>query len=307
MSCITKGILRWGLIGGLALGGLSLVWPQGVARGVSHVRAKAQQVVDAKSDDPTALRRHLERLADQYPGRIAEIRGELAEVENQMSDFERDVAISRRVVAMTTEDLENLKELVARAEAKTASGDRPVAIRYEGVRFDIDEAYSEGRRINGVRVSYQDRLAHDETQLELLREQRVRLSEILGSLETEFGTYQNQLWQLEREIDAIERNDRLIELTERHQATLRSYERYGKIDNLKQVQAKLSELRERQLATLDVLDNRGVNHNYEERARGELDMGGIETSDPFAEILEIEIPERPLDEEPADRSVVFAD
>jgi len=305
MSCITKGILRWGLIGGLALGGLSLVWPHGVARGVGHVKAKAQQIVDSSSDDPVALRRHLERLADQYPDRIAEIRGELSEVNHQIDDFERDVAISKRVVTMTTEDLQNLKALVARAEAKGT--DRPVAIRYEGVRFDIDEAYNEGRRINGVRVSYQDRLAHDETQLELLREQRTRLSDILGSLETEFGTYQNQLWQLEREIDAIQRNDRLIELTEQHQATLRSYDRYGKIDNLKQVQAKLAELRERQLATLDVLENRGINHNYEERARGELDMSDVESSDPFADVLEIEMPDRESEEVSADRSVVFAD
>ena len=71
MSCITRGILRWGLIAGLGLAGLTLlVGPQRVGAGLAQLRVKAQNVVDQVVDDPVALRRQLENLADQYPDRI---------------------------------------------------------------------------------------------------------------------------------------------------------------------------------------------------------------------------------------------
>jgi chromosome segregation ATPase len=289
--------VRYGVIGGLALGGVTLlIGPERVATGLAQVRVKAQEVVDSAVDDPIALRRQLEKLADEYPDRIAEVRGEIAEVDHQIAQFERDVEIAGRVVAMTTEDLEELKTLVARAESEFANTARPVAIRYQGVRFDIDEAYSEGRRINNVRGNYDDRLAHDKFQLKFLQEQRGRLTDILSKLETEFGTYETQLWQLDRQIDAIARNERLIELTERQQATLNSYERFGQIDNLKQLEAKLAEISAFQVAQLETLEKRGVEYNYEERARFEVDSDGVERS-PF------EIEGEPV--EPEDRSVAW--
>ncbi len=278
----TCGILRYGVIGALALGGVTLlVGPERVANGISQIRHKAQDVVDSCVDDPVALRRQLEQLADQYPDRIAEVRGEIAEVQHQLAQFERDVEISQRVVAMTTEDLSELKELVARAEAEAQSGTRKVAIRYEGVRFDLEEAYNEGRRINNVRNTYDDRLAHDQFQIKFLTEQKARLVEILGKLETEFGTYQSQLWQLERQIDAVQRNERLIELTEQQQATLDSFDRFGQIDNLRQLEAKLAEIAAFQEAQLETLEKRGVHYDYEERARFDLDSTTTDVN-PFA-------------------------
>src|SRR5262249_52238347 len=160
-------------------------------------------------DDPVAMRRQLQSLADQYPGRIAEVRGELAKVQQQMTQFERDTQVAQRVVAMTTSDLGELKTLVARAETEKAAKARPVAIRFARARFDLDEAYLEAGRINTVRLSYQDRLASNNQQLAVLTEQKSRLTEILTKLEGEFNTFQAQSWQLDRQIDAIERNNRL--------------------------------------------------------------------------------------------------
>jgi chromosome segregation ATPase len=303
MISITRGILRLGLIGGLVLGGATLLLgPERVACGLGIVRVKAQSMVDqvVNNDDPAAMRRHLENLADEYPDRIAEVQGELAEIEHQLGQFDRDIDVSQRVVALTSEDLGQMKALVVRAQAANKGGTRRVSIRFEGTRFDLDEAYAEARRINQVRVTYQDRLASDEQQMEFLREQKARMTEILNKLEEDFTTYQAQLWQLDREIDAIERNERLIALTEQQQYTLSSFDRYGNVKSLSQIQGKLAELRAVQEAQLQSLAKKGVRHDYHRQAEHELQLGAtghIPTDflNPFDEIeinsIDLEIDE----------------
>lgn len=284
---ITRCVLRWGLVGAVALGAATwLIGGDRVAAGLASLRGKAQSAVDRLVDDPVVLRRQLQELSNQYPDRIAEVRGEIAEVDHQLAQFNRDVEIAQRVVAMTTRDLGELKTLVARAEEQAQSTTRPVSIRFGGVRFDIEEAYNEARRINNVRGTYQDRLAHDQQQIAFLTQQRERLAEILNKLETEYNTFQAQLWQLDRQIDAIERNERLITLTEQQQATLASYEKFGKVGNLKQLEGKLAELRAKQEAQLDYLSKRGINMDYENKAKYELDTQDVNTN-PF-ENLEID-------------------
>jgi len=287
MTCITRCILRWGLIGGLALGGVTLlVGPERVAAGFGQLRTKAQAMIDGKISDPVALRQQLSKLSEEYPSRIAEVRGELAEVEHQIGQYDRDIEIAQRVVAMTTDDLQQIKTLVQRAEAEGEAKARPVAIRFDGVRYDIDQAFTEARRINNVRQTYRDRLSQDQQQLKFLEEQKSRLSEILEQLENEYSTFQAQLWQLDRQIDAIERNDRLIELTEKQQATLEEYERYGTVGNLKQLEGKLAQLRAVQEAQLKTLESRGVHRDYEGRARYDIETDDVERMDPFKDIEE---------------------
>ena len=309
MSFITRSIFRWGLIGGLALGGITLlIGPERVAVGLSQIRHRAQSLVDNCVDNPEAIRRQLEQLAEEYPDRIAEIRGEIAEVEHQIAQFEEDIDLSNRVVALTTEDLTDLKTLVARAEAQTASKARQVVhLRFQGVRFDIEEAYNEGRRINTVRGSYQDRLAHDQVQLQFLNEQKAQLTEILGKLDSEYSTYQTQLWQLDREIDAIQRNERLIELTKQQQATLESYDRFGKVDNLHQIQAKLAEIKTIQEAQLQQLHKLGVGQDYEAQARYEMGTDDI-NEDPFDDTtIDLEDETENSDAETIANSIAWAD
>ncbi len=298
MSCMTRGILRWGLIGGLGLGAVTvLVGPDRVAAGLSQLRVKAQNVIDRAVDDPIALRRQLASLADQYPDRIAEVRGEVAGVQHEINEMSRDSEVSLRVVALTTQDLGELKTLLTRAREKNCT----VQIRFTGVRFDCEEAMAEARRINQVRISYNDRAIQGEQQLALLHEQKDRLAEILGKLDSEYASFQSQLWQLDRQIDAIERNERLIELIEQQQATLESYDRWGKVGNLKQLEAKLAELRTIQQAQFETLRERGIRDNYQERAAYEF-----ETTD-FADPLENYFKELETEEEadPSADSVVW--
>jgi len=306
---ITRTVLRWGLVSGLALGGVTLlVGPDRVCAGLSQIRGKAQNVIDNCIDDPVALRRQLEGLAGQYPDRIAEVRGEIAEVEHQLGQFTRDVEIAERVVAMTTTDLGELKTLVARAEESAKSTARQVSIRYQGVKFDVEEAYNEARRINNVRGTYNDRLANDKQQITFLTQQKDRLNEVLGKLESEYSTFQAQLWALDRQIDAIERNDRLIALTEEQQRTLASYEKFGKIGSLKQLEGKLAELRAKQEAQLETLSKRGVHMDYENKAELDLDTNGP-TDDPFADVTQPTADETDETETTSDnsKSLVFAE
>lgn len=306
MSGMTRCILRYGIIGGVALGGVTLlIGPERVAMGLAQVRVKAQTVVDGVVDDPIALRSQLAQLADEYPDRIAEVKGELAEVDHQLGQFERDIDIANRMVALATEDLTNLHGLVERAEERVQlASNRAVFVRYEGVRFNLEEAYAEGQRINNVRASTQDRLSHDEVQLQFLQEQRGRLAEILDQLETEFGTYQSQLWQLDRQIDSIERNDRLIELTKAQQATLDSYERFGKVKNLKQIEGKLAELRARQEAQLQTLSKQGFARDYEKEAVFQLDADRFDS--PFEETVEMDGTEETEEDEDESDSLAWA-
>jgi len=284
MSSIPRFVLRWGLISALALGGATLlIGPDRVAAGLACVRAKAQSVVDLAVDNPAALRRQLQALADEYPDRIATVRGEIAEVDHQIAQFERDTEIATRVVAMTTEDLTELKTLITRAEGVEG---RPVYVRFAGVRFGVDEAYGEARRINNVRVTYDDRVSCNQQQLQLLNQQKTRLVDVLAQLEEEYTTFETQMWQLDRQIDAIERNERLIEMTEQLQATLSTYDQWSKVGNLHQLEAKLAELQTIQEAQLATLEKQGIRYDYEKRAKYDLETQSAPQDASFDDLLE---------------------
>jgi phage shock protein A len=297
MSSIPRFVFRWGLISALALGGATLlIGPERVAASLACVRAKAQSVVDLAVDNPAALRRQLQELADEYPDRIATVRGEIAEVDHQLAQFERDTEISSRVVSMTTDDLTELKTLITRAEGVDG---RPVYVRFEGVRFGLDQAYGEAKRINNVRITYGDRLTNNHQQLDLLSQQKARLVDILSRLEDEYTTFETQMWQLDRQIDAIERNDRLIEMTEQLQATLATYDQWGKVGNLHQLESKLAELKTIQDAQLEYLTKRGIRDTYEKRAKYELDTESAPQDESFDVPVE-ETDTQAESDEPAD-------
>jgi len=271
MSCITRCVFRWGLISALALGGATLlIGPERVAAGLAHVRAKAQSVVDQVSDDPNVLRRQLADLAEEYPQRIAKVKKEIASVNSQITQFGEDSEVARRVVAMSTDDMKQLDTLIAEADGVEG---RPVYVRFDGVRFRLDDAKAERLRIANVRTNFADRAANNTQQLEILQQQQSRLVQILGRLQEEQATFETQMWQLDRQIDAIERNDRLIEMMQQLQATFNTYDSWGKLDNLKQLQGRMAELAAVQQAQLDTLEQMGVRQDYEARARYDLEHG----------------------------------
>ncbi len=284
MGATSRFIVRWGIIGGLAIGGITLlVGPQRVMACIDQLQKEANAVVENLVDDPVALRRQLDSLAKQYPKRIAEVRGEIARLDQQVEQFVRDERIAIRVIELTTDDLGVLRDLVEDVEATTGVRGKPF-IRFEGVRYDLDGAYSEGRRIRTVKANYEDRLASDRRQMELLKEQKSRLTSILEKIEHEHETYRAQLWQLDREINAIERNDHIIAMVEQQQETLSGFDRFGSAGNLDQVRARLAEIRTVQESTILALTDSGTGSDYETRAR--FDTSGQEFENPFTQTVE---------------------
>jgi hypothetical protein len=289
MGTTSRFIVRWGLIGGLAIGGITLlVGPQRVMACIDQLRIEANNAVENLVDDPVALRRQLEDLAKEYPSRIAQARGEIARLDQQLEQFERDERIAIRVIDLTTEDLEVLRGLVKDAEI-TVNQSGSGSVFFEGVRYDLDGAYAEGRRIRTVKANYQDRLASDRRQMELMGEQRVRLVSILEKIEHEHETYRAQLWQLDREIDAIERNDHIIAMVEQQQETLSGFDRLGSAGNLDQVRSRLAEIRTVQESTILALTDSGTGADYETRAR--FDTSGELLEDPFTHYTQESIDE----------------
>lgn len=283
MFSISRSVIRWAIVGGVGVGGITLlIGPERVAAGFSQIKSLAVGYADGFVDDPILLRRQLDTLAEEYPQRIAEVQGELSQVRMQLKQIQHDTEVCDRVISMTSEDLAHVKFELARAHS--SSGGQPVSIKARGRRFSVAEARQEATRIAGIKSAYQDRQLSNKHQLGFLQTQEQRLGEILVSLEGEFGQFETKLWQLDRQIDAIERNEKLIEMTRQQKAILASYDKFGKIGNLNQIEARLEELRTVQEAQLETLAKAGGQNDYEKMARSqlnaiELDLDSIELMD----------------------------
>ena len=299
MFSMSRCVLRWGLIGAAGLGALAFViGPERMASGFAQVRAQAVAVAEDFVDDPVALRRQLAALAEKYPERIAEVQAEIAEVDRQLTRLEQDSEVSRRVVALTTDDLAEIR--VALQEAAGPGSTRLTSLRVSGRAMNPDQARTEARRIADVRNTYRDRLATDETQIEFLATQKSRLSEILDTLQGEHARYEAKLWQLDRQIDSIARNERLIEMTKDQQAILADYDKFSEVGNLDQLESKLAELRTIQEAQLQTLTRRSETTDYEQQARDALLDEDLDLEDFWTELESendsntAEIPASPL-------------
>ena len=153
---------------------------------------------------------------------------------------------------------------------RTVSRTQKVTVRRGSFDIGLDQARSEARRIIGIKNAYEDRFLGNQQQISILNRQKERLTDILAKLESEHGEFEAKLFQLDRQIDSIERNDRLIAMTEEQQAMLNDFEKLGKVGNLRQLEAKLEELRTTQEAQLQTLESHGIQSEYEQRAREEI-------------------------------------
>ena len=285
MFSMSRCVLRWGLIGAAGLGALAfVVGPERVAAGFAQVRSKAVEACEDFVEDPVALRRQLASLAEKYPSRIAEVRAEIGEVERQLSRLQQDAEVARRVVALTTDDLSEIR--VALQEVAGPGATRLTSMRIGGRSMNPDQARTEARRIADVRTTYKDRLATDETQVAFLETQKSRLSEILDTLEAEQARYEAKLWQLDRQIDAIARNERLIEMTQEQQSILAEYDKFSDVGSLDQLESKLAELRTVQEAQLQTLSRRSETTDYERQARDAMVDDDLDLEDFWSEFEE---------------------
>ena len=275
MTGLTKMVFRGALIGGLVLGGATLVLgPDRIAAGCAQVRHYATAWFDGQIEDPVLMRQQLQTLQKQYPERIKELRGSLAEVDAQISQLKRDSEVAAKVVDMAKNDLASLGSMVDRANVQLAAntGNNAVLIKFQGKNITVDEAFNKGTNIKQTAVAYQDRLAANERDLKLLTTQRTRLAEQLEKAQHEYTNFQTQAWSIERQIAAVERNGKIVDMLQDNQDAIESGDKW-KVVSLDDMQNRLAALQAENEALLETMGTIESGTAYEERAKSALTAG----------------------------------
>lgn len=287
---LVKSLVRYSLIAGL-VGGAAVVvaGPDRVLALVTQTRDAINTQIDKAIDDPIAIRAQLRTLEAQYPARIAEVRGDLAELKQQVAQLQRDRDVNTRAAEIAAADLDSLQSMLAKAEAVQSGTNQVlpagftsevaapiVQIRFNGESLGVDEAYARVEHIQQNASTFGQRVGEIDRDLGYLAQQQERLGQLLTQLETERQSFQGQLWQLDRQCDAIARNDRMIDVMSKRQETIERHSRY-RADSLDQVHARLADIRARQEAELDSLAKARQTTSYEDRAKIELDREGRTT------------------------------
>jgi len=271
---IFKTILRTGLvvgtIGALGIGAFAVAnGPQPTMAKLTTLQTHIQEQVDMAVDDPTALRSQLEDLQAEYPARIREVRTDMAEISEEIRQLQREHAVADRVVQLADADLTVLEPLLTSARL-ASTNDLTTTVRFQDHLYTISQASRRADEIRATRVNYHNQGVDAEYSLQFLGEQAERLASLLLELETEQAEFEGQLRTLDREIDAIARNERLIEMMDDRQARMEDVSRYEAV-SLEHLVSRLHEVRTRQEATLDYLVTGERELCYEDRARLQLD------------------------------------
>ena len=285
--CILKSIFRTGLIASLVVGavagGTVLVAGPQRAKAVFHkVHERVVEAIDHEIDDTTALRSQLEESARQYPKKIARVRADLAELMEQTDQLRQEKVVAERVVLLADENLQVLEPKVAQAASHRAEhGLQRAAIAVGERVYSYESAASELQRTRATRTAYAGRAESAAHDLVYLEQQQQRLEELLLKLEGEYAQFQTQMMQLNRQVDAIERNDRLISQLEERQKSLDELSRFESI-SIDHFNSRLSKVRAEQEAKLDLLAGAEAQLDYEDMARMQLQQ------EARGEVIEIE-------------------
>ena len=256
---------------GLATLAAFAVAGQDRTRAVVHeIHGQVLESIDGHIDDPTALRSQLREMEQEYPKRIAQVRGDLAGLQSEIRGLEREQAISERVVALADQDLGRLEaQLAAQVRAGEAELVAVTTVSLDGHVYSVERAQVRLHQIRSTRLAYANRAADAQHDLTYLQKQGVRLEDLLGKLEAERAEFRSQIMGLARQIDAIARNDRLIKLIEKRNRTIQECSRYEAV-SLDQISGRLAQIRTRQEAELDILANAQAQTDYEDMARMQL-------------------------------------
>lgn len=295
MTRILKFFVRTGVVlgvlGAIGVGGMMAIAGEARTRAaLSEVQTRIVDQLDTTLDfeNPAALRKQIRKLSGEYPERIRQVRNDLAELGGEIRQLEREKAISDRVVDLAEDDLAALEPILQNASAAelTSAGSRNVltaTVRFEGKLYTIPQAQNRANQIRQTRIAHANRGADSERDLVYLQQQEERLTQLLLQLETERGQFEAQLAQLDRQVDAIARNERLIALTEKRQRTIQECSSY-EAASLDQLFGRLGEIRSRQEATLEYLSSDQSRVNYEDMARMQLDSEDFDVAVPSATV-----------------------
>jgi DNA repair exonuclease SbcCD ATPase subunit len=272
MFSILKSFTRLALIIFVIAGIVAMVaGPQRMQAMAQQVHTEISQAIDSQIDDPVALRSQLRELESEYPKKISQVRNDLAELNGQIQLLEREKAVAERVVELANRDAEGFSVALSQSSQSISSRARTASTHYVSSAA-LSRTRARAAQAQNVALTYAERAQEATRELGYLYQQAERMEELLAQLESERAQFQAQLLQLERQVDAVARNERLINLMEKRNRTIEQMSRYeaGSLENL---QARLDSIRNRQEAELEVLSNAQNSVSYEDRAK--LEMNGM--------------------------------
>lgn len=299
---LVKTIIRVGVIGTLVGGGLiAVAGPERVGAALTQARDTVNNTIDRNIDDPVKMRAQLRKLESEYPERITRVRQDLATLDTQTSEYERELAVAERVVQLAEADLDAMHNLFDRAEHARAQAGHGAIVRvsFNGDKMELTEAQAKAAQIQKTRDAYELEAQSISRDIDLLGKQRERLTDLLAKLESERAQFQSELWRLNQQIDAIARNERMIDMMEARQQTLDELGPY-KAHSIDQVKDRLAQVRAEQESKLESLASGEKELSYEDRAK--LSIGGeratrldrvIEVAPTIIEVPEVEAPTKP--------------
>jgi predicted RNase H-like nuclease (RuvC/YqgF family) len=281
MGMITKSVVRVAVIGALAGGTAVLVaGPQRSMAVFSQAQNTITDAIDGQIDDPIALRSQIRALEAEYPEKIAEVRSDLSDVQQQVSQLERELAVSVKVVDLASADLASLDSGITMArEARANHPGSLVRISFNDSKINLDDAYAKRGQVEQTREIYATRARELGRDLGYLQQLEAQLAELLVNLETVRSEFQAQIFALDAQIDAIARNDRMIEMMEKRQATIDEHSRY-KAHSLEQLTGRLASIRAEQQARLESISRTKSNTDYAREASWLLDQEEVFGVDP---------------------------
>jgi chromosome segregation ATPase len=288
MRCLFKGLFRTTLLGAALLaavagGAAMVVGPDRVEAAIDQATGRLEQLVDDRIEDPVALRQKLATLQRRYPERISQVRQDMTELTREIARLEQERAVSARAVELIDNDLAALGPAVDEARERQDGRAALAAVAFDDEVLSLPNAKSKLEQMRRSRLGFASRAADAEHNLKYLRQQETRFDELLQQLETENTQLTLQLVQLEREVESIARNERLIELLEKRQRTLDEASRYEAV-SLGGITSELARIRTEQEARLDHLAASRDATNYEDMAKSQL----AEETAPRAQVLHSE-------------------
>ncbi len=282
-KALKVGVISAVLLGLAGAGAFALMGKHRTHAVVNEIQDNLLESIDAHLDNPALMRSQLRELEQEYPERIAQVQGDLAEIRHEIKQLEREVQISERVVTLADQDLNRLGTQVS-AQVPMESGTRLVSVRLDGEPYTADGAQTRLERIRATRGAYASRAADARHDLGYLEKQAVRLEELLAKLQGEQTEFRTQVMGLNRQIDAIARNERLISLLEKRNLTIEECSQYETV-SLHQITSRLDEIKGRQEAALDLLSTEEHATDYEDLARQQLASEELSEPDALVQML----------------------
>lgn len=275
MARLGRIIIGTAIVGTVAIGALAVIAGPTRLRALwSQTTGSINGAIDEHITDPVALRAQLKDLEAQFPRRIAAVRADLAEVRGQLSQLSRERQIALRVSELAEKDLNVLRNVVSRAEEArviNASSEQPRAIEiaFNNEVLTLEQAYTRAADVSNTRTAYAQRVAEVERDAAQLGQQEQRLAALLSKLEAERADFQVQVWQLDRQVDSIARNERMIAVLNKRQSVFEEHSRYT-ARSVDQVSDRIATIRARQEGELAALAVGEQRSDYEAKARTTL-------------------------------------